>query len=297
MEHQIRPKSRLFSTTKSTQRNPIGPESPNFIHVPQTRQPDAYYSPHVKGILPTPRHIFPRVANAAEKMTSPSYLAATAPDPSERTLNAPKPKDPSIRQFVEWKSKISEHRRRNLRESLVELRERKTKTDNRLDARTAAKQRERARLLNAPTPAHEKFTVASVLQSSLPLKNGLQDPDREARIEQKKANFAAHDARKRAERRNALHTLYMNARDFIVTEEKLTEAVEKAFDPHSKQFDNDYRRGLNIWNLGYPETAKTLLDRASSGENGRTMERLGGFGGVMDERMKRIGEELTGGKM
>ncbi|KAL8807550.1 MAG: hypothetical protein Q9223_004295, partial [Gallowayella weberi] len=261
-----------------------------------TRQPDAYYRPHVKGILPIPRRIFPQVGNTAEEKTSPAYLAATAPDPSERTLNAPKPEDPSTRRFVEWKSKISEHRRRNLRESLMELRERKTKTDNRLGARTAAKQRERARLLSAPTPAHEKFTVASVLQSSLPSRNGLQDPDREARIERKKANFAAHVERRKAERQNALHTLYMNARDFIVTEERLKEAVEKAFDPHSKQFDNDHRRGLNIWNLGYPVTVKKLLERANKGETGRTVERMSGFGGVMDERMKRIGEELTGGK-
>ncbi|KAL8682635.1 MAG: hypothetical protein Q9186_001322 [Xanthomendoza sp. 1 TL-2023] len=296
-KHQLRPISRLFSTSHPTQRLAIGPESPNFIHVPQSAQPDAYYRPHIKGILPTPRLIFPRPANGAEAKTSPAYLAATTPDPSERTLNAPKSKDPSTRRLVEWKAKISEHRRRNLRESLMELRERKLKTDKRLHARTASKQRMRARLLSAPTPADEKFTMASVLQSSLPSRSGLQDPDRDARIEQKRANFAAHDAMKKAERQNALHTLYMNARDFIVTEEKLTEAVEKAFDPSSKQFDNDAKRGLNIWNLGYPLTVREQLERAKKGESGRMVERLSGFRGVTDERMRRIGEELTGGKI
>ncbi|KAL8907135.1 MAG: hypothetical protein Q9171_005977 [Xanthocarpia ochracea] len=295
---QRAPRSRLFSTTTPSHRPSIGPESPNYIHVPRAPQPDAYYRPHIKGILPTPRPIFPKHdKKAPEEKTSESYLAATIPDPSPKTLNAPKPKDPFARRLVEWKSKIAEHRRRNLRESLLELRDRKAKTDTRLAARTAAKQRLRESLLNAPTPADEKYTAASILQSSLPSRKGLQDPDREARIEQKKANFAAHDAMKKAERRNALHTLYMNAREFIVTEEKLNEAVERAFDPYSTQFDNESRRGLNVWNLGYPETVKEQLDRANKGEQGRAVERSSGFSGVTDERMRRIGEALTGGKM
>lgn len=102
---------------------------------------------------------------------------------------------------------------------------------------------------------------------------------------------------KKAERRNALHTLYMNARDFIVTEEKLNEAVERAFDPYSEQFTNEARRGLNVWNLGYPETVKEALERANKGEKGRAVERSSGFSGMTDERMRRIGEELTGGKI
>ncbi|KAI4250176.1 MAG: hypothetical protein L6R40_000348 [Gallowayella cf. fulva] len=294
---QLRPIPRLFSTSALSHRPAIGPESPNFIHVPRAPQPEAYYRPHVKGILPFPRRIFPRTDTDATDKTSPSYLAATTPDPSPRTLNAPKPKDPSTRRFVEWKSQIAEHRRRNLRESLVELKDRKTKIDSRIGARAAAKQRERARLLSAPTPPDEKYTAASVLQSSLPSRRGLQDPDREARIERKRANFAAHDAMKKAERRNALHTLYMNARDFIVTEEKLGEAVERAFDPDSTQFTNQSRHGLNVWNLGFPETVKEQLERANRGESGRAVDRLSGFGGVTDERMRKIGEELTGGKM
>ncbi|KAI4254770.1 MAG: hypothetical protein L6R42_007049, partial [Xanthoria sp. 1 TBL-2021] len=227
--------SRLFSTTTPSHRPSIGPESPNYIHVPRAPQPDAYYRPHIKGILPTPRPIFPQHDKTApETKTSDAYFALTIPPPSPATLNAPIPKGlgPSTRRLIEWKSKIADHRRRNLRESLVELRERKKKTDARLDARIAAKQYQRDRLLNAPTPADEKFTAASVLQSTLPSRSGLQDPDREARIQQKREMFAAHDAMKKAERRNALHTLYMNAREFIVTEEKLNEAVEKAFDPY-----------------------------------------------------------------
>ncbi|KAI4219119.1 MAG: hypothetical protein L6R36_008552 [Xanthoria steineri] len=292
--------SRLFSTTTPSHRPSIGPESPNYIHVPRAPQPDAYYRPHIKGILPTPRPIFPiHNKNAPETKTSDAYFAATTPDPFPATINAPQAKglDPSARRHIEWKSKSAEHRRRNLRESLLELRDRKQKTDARLQARVAAKQYQRDKLLNAPTPPDEKYTAASILQSTLPSRSGLQDPDRDARIARKRANFSAHDAMKKAERRNALHTLYMNARDFIVTEEKLNEAVERAFDPYSEQFTNEARRGLNVWNLGYPETVKEQLERANKGEKGRAVERSSGFSGVTDERMRRIGEELTGGKI
>lgn len=89
----------------------------------------------------------------------------------------------------------------------------------------------------------------------------------------------------------------MNARDFIVTEEKLQEAVERAFDPRSGQFDTDAKRGLNIWNLEYPDTVKEMLERVNRAEGGKAVERFAGYGAVTDERMRRLGEELTGGKM
>ncbi|KAL8931232.1 MAG: hypothetical protein Q9216_007251, partial [Gyalolechia sp. 2 TL-2023] len=189
------------------------------------------------------------------------------------------------------------HRRRNLRESLQELRSRKEKSDSRLAAIGSLQQSERAALLSAPTPSDEKYTSSSVVQSSLPGRSGLPDPDRERRIEAKKQNYATHAASKKAERRNALHTLYMNAREFIVTEEKLQEAVERAFDPQNKQFDTDARRGLNVWNLDFPDTVKDMLARVNRGEGGKAVERFAGYGAVTDERMRRLGEELTGGKM
>ncbi|KAL8907760.1 MAG: hypothetical protein Q9207_001243, partial [Kuettlingeria erythrocarpa] len=230
---------------------------------------------------------------------SPSYLADTTPRPSPHRLAAPKPTDPSARRHVEWKARLAEDRRRNLRESLRELKVRKERSDRWVAVRSTAKQEERERLLSSPIPAHEKFTSPSVIQSSLPQRSGLPDPDREARIEQKKANYARHAAMKQAERRNALHTLYMNARDFIVTEEKLSEAVERAFDPASEQFDNESRRGLNVWNLGYPESVREMLEKASkeAGTRVSALEGMAGYGKITGERMRRLGEELTGGKM
>ncbi|KAI4097542.1 MAG: hypothetical protein LQ344_000275 [Seirophora lacunosa] len=293
--------ARSFSTTASPHLPSIGPESPQFIHVPRPPQPDAPYHPHIKGILPTPRQIFPKTRSKKETTdkTSPSYLDATTPPPSARTLLAAKPADPSTRRLVEWRAKVADHRRRNLRESLGELKRRKDRTDKRYAARSAAKQEERAQLLSAPAPADEKYTSPSVLQSSLPKRGGLPDPDREARVEQKRRNYANALAMKQTARRNALHTLYMNARDFIVTEEQLTEAVEKVFDPQSRQFDSEDSKGLNVWNLGYPDTVKEMLERASQEADmrGKALEQYAGNAGVMEERMRRLSEELTGGKM
>ncbi|KAL8837019.1 MAG: hypothetical protein Q9170_002673 [Blastenia crenularia] len=288
--------TRYLSTTSPTHHPQIRPESPNFIHVPRPPQPDAPYQPHIKGILPIPRRLFPR---SAPDRTTPEYLAATTPDPSPQTLSAPKPTDPSTRRLVEWKSKVAHHRRRNLRESLHELKGRKEKSDRRYAARSAAKQHMREKLLSAPTPADERFTTPSVIQSALPIRggSGLPDPNREARVAAKRQNHATHEAYKKAERRNALHTLYMNARDFIVTEEKLEEAVEKAFDPQSKQFDSESRRGLNVWNLGYQETVSEMLGKANKVDRAKALESYQGYGGIVGERMRRLGEELTGGKM
>ncbi|KAL8919829.1 MAG: hypothetical protein Q9208_006562 [Pyrenodesmia sp. 3 TL-2023] len=291
--------ARSFTITSSKHLPSLGPESPSFIHVPRPPQPDAPHHPHIKGVLPIPRKIFSGDETANARKISPSYLDTTTPRSSPNRLAAPKPTDPSARRLVEWKARLAEDRRRNLRESLRELKGRKEKSDRWTAARSSAKQKEREGLLSAPTPADEKFTSPSVLQSSLPQRSALPDPDREARIEQKKANYARHAAMKQAERRNALHTLYMNARDFIVTEERLSEAVERAFDPRSKQFENDSREGVNIWNLGYPETVREMLEKASKEEGTRlgALEGMAGYGKITGERMRRLGEELTGGKM
>ena len=93
----------------------------------------------------------------------------------------------------------------------------------------------------------------------------------------------------------------MNARSFIVTEAALTEAVEKAFDPNNDQFTTDNRMGMNIWNRGYPETVKEMLDAANEdgrrGMEERAVQKKSGHADVTDRRMGRLGEELTGGKM
>lgn len=152
-------------------------------------------------------------------------------------------------------------------------------------------------LVAKPERDDERFTSPSILNSMRPSNRALlPDPDRASRLATKQANVAAQEAAKQEDRRNALHTLYMNAGKFIITEEHLNRVVDQVFDDH-KQFANDSRNGLNIWNTGYPETVQEMLSQANRESGGNAIDRHQGYGPVTKERMKRVGEELTGGKM
>lgn len=169
-------------------------------------------------------------------------------------------------------------------------------SEKRMSIRSRGKESHRQALLSAPLPPDEQHTQPSVLSSSLSHRGTLPDPDRAARLEQKRRNVEAHEARKREERRNDLHVLYTNAQNFIVTEEALSKEVDRVFDD-LEQFSTETRPGLNIWNRGYPPKVKEMLQRSNIGEASTAVQMESGHGALMNERIKRVGEELTGGRM
>ena len=189
-------------------------------------------------------------------------------------------------------------RRRNLREGLTELKQRKKEIDRSKAIMRAQNFRIREKLLYAPERMDVYLTTPSVLSSQQPARyRGLPDPTRPARLVAKSKNVVDMAAMREETRRNALHTLYVNAGDFITTGDKLDGVIDKAFDDNS-QFRSDSSEGVNIWNLGYPETVQELLQKANK-SGGRQMALDSAMGNEMvtKERMRRIGEELTGGKM
>ncbi|KAI7570519.1 hypothetical protein KC317_g2389, partial [Hortaea werneckii] len=118
---------------------------------------------------------------------------------------------------------------------------------------------------------------------------------------------------KRAERLDHLHTLYLNAKTFIVTPQQLDQAVDEAFgtveDP--VRFDGDQHydangfyntgtrdaRSQSVWAQGKPERVQDMLNRAN-GQGGKlAMENAGSLASVNKDRVRRIGEVLTGGRM
>ena len=131
----------------------------------------------------------------------------------------------------------------------------------------------------------ERLTLPTILSAQLPSQIRITDPDRAARIAQKRANTAAHEARRIENRRDDLHTLYMNAGDFITDRARANALVDSAFDDLT-QFQNDDSQGENLWHTGYP---KTVAERLRGGL--LTNEE------IQEERMRRIAETLTGGKM
>ncbi|MCJ1455424.1 hypothetical protein MMC28_005779 [Mycoblastus sanguinarius] len=293
-----RTNSPRFSTSTAAKAQ-LSPESPKFIEIPRPVQPQQIYRPFVKGVLPVPRQLFPRkTKSGVTDKAAPDYLANITPEPIEDKTRPRKIEDPKTAEFVSWKARQAEARRRNLRESLIELQQRKRQMDGVVAARSLRKQAERTRVLSAPEREDERLTNPSVLTSETPTKHHLlPDPNRTARLARKRENVARIEAMRQENRRNALHTLYINAGSFITTGAQLDRVIDQAFDDES-QFSTDQRHGENIWNLGFPETVQELLRKANKAPGSqKAMDSAEGNAGVTRERMRRIGEELTGGKM
>ena len=244
-----------------------------------------------------PRPILRRRSRSQDPdKASPEYLANVTPEPikDKRT-----PEEASQEaEFVSWKARQSEQRRRNLRESLVELNYRNQRTNRISTARLKRRAEERHQLITAPEREDERLTNPSVLQSEKPAKHHtLPDPDREARLAQKRENVARMEAFRREERQNKLHTLYVNASNFITTAKQLDTVVDTVFDDPD-QFTSDAQPGLNVWNLGYPETVLELLNKANKDPRSqKALSSAEGNAAITRRRMRRVAEELTGGKM
>ena len=172
--------------------------------------------------------------------------------------------------------------------------------------RASATQAERMERLNMPEREDERLTAPSNnLDLDALFNQPIPDPTREERLERKKLNIEAAALRKQEARLDALHSLYMNARDFIVTPQQLDKAVDEAFGT----VENPVRFGVSmgawdsnpkaksIWAEGRPERVQDMLNRANSNPGGRAMDNAGGYSDVNKERIRRIAESLTGGKM
>jgi len=239
-----------------------------------------------------PRNIFPR--RSADK-TSAEYLASATPEPTHDASTHPSG-DSSRADYIEWKQRMAATRRKNLREGLVELGHRKQKTDRAVAARSAYKKAEHERLIHAAERDDERLTNPSITAAMKQFQSGnVPDPDRPTRIAEKAARIQAKQAAKEEERRDALHTLYTRARDFITTESQLNATIDRVFVEHPEEFTNEGGSGDNIWNRGPPETVQQMLNETNKTGN-NAIKHYTGFGDVTQKRVRRIAEELTGGK-
>lgn len=277
--------SRSFST--STARRYIPPESPAFIDIPQPLQQVQDSKPRAKGILPLPRELFP--ASRPDK-PGKEYLANVTRDPLEKNVKS----EDQLTETGKYKRRMAELRKTHLRSSLKELHARKTSIDGSIASRSAAKQRDRTRLLAQAEREDARLTNVSIPSAMQPQPLLALSPEQELEIYN--TRVAAHEASlaaKHEDRLDKLHTLYMHARAFITTKEQLTQAIEETFtSAHS------------IWNKeGVPDTVATMIQRGRD----RTADQ--GRGGVMlagdvaeraakdQDRMKKIAERLSGGKL
>lgn len=189
---------------------------------------------------------------------------------------------------------MAEMRRKNLREGLVALRARKRREDKRVASRSLFKSREREARLHAPQREDERLTSPTITEAMRSLQVGaVPDPYRKLRVAKKAAMAAASEAAKEDARRNALHTLYMNARTFITTEEQLDAKIEEIFVKRPFAGSNSD----NIWDAkGPPPTVREMLSTINHSQK-KAIDYHSGPAVITGQRIKKIAEELTGGKM
>ncbi|MCJ1233288.1 hypothetical protein MMC14_001243 [Varicellaria rhodocarpa] len=280
---------KLLRHATSSAQVSIPPESPKFIDIPQPPQQQARITRPIKGVLPAPRQLFSR--KNVDK-TSAEYLAATTQEPTI-TENV-KPIDASTAGYVTWKARSAERRRQNLREGLIELHHRKQVMDQRRRARSAFKRAESERAVRQPIREDEQLTSPTISELMTPacLAN-VPDPNQQRRIARMRKNVENKEKWKIDERRNALHSLYMNARDFIVTEAALNARVDEVFDEEWFKVNE----GRSIWDRekGQDTVRELLRDATRNGTKAGVND--AGYTSTTMKRVRRIGEELTGGKI
>ncbi|KAI9682073.1 MAG: hypothetical protein M1817_000127 [Caeruleum heppii] len=277
--------ARLFSSTPSILQ--VGPESPKYIQIPKPRQPSTPTERRLRGILPTPREIFPR---RARDKVSPEYLDSVTPEPSIKASSQAPSNDHSM-----YKSRMAETRRRNLREGLLELHARKQQKDGFVAARSKRRHAEREKLLAQDTQEDERLTTPSIVQSMKELQRGpVPDPDRARRIAEKVARVQGKATERENQRRDALHSLYVQAKNFITTEEKWNEEVERVFNDDTGSTLTGDPAERSIWSRGAPDSISDLLNVDT--KSTRSAARAEAYQRLNEERVGRIGDELTRGQ-
>jgi hypothetical protein len=232
-----------------------------------------------------PRELFP--ARRTDKPRK-RYLNAATPLPqSERTVS-PNSSDPEKQA---WKHKMAELRRQNLRDGLQDLYARKKSSEGMMVSRSLENQNRRDRILRQSEREDELLTRSSTIQAMQPHKQPiLPDPNREERLALSRARLESKQAQKEAERRDYLQSLYVNARNFITTEEQLTAEIDRVFpEGENEAWRNDHQPGENIWNLGNPPTVNSLFHKTRNSESARW--------DLSQERVKKLAEAITGGKI
>lgn len=276
----LRPANRSFATSPA--RHAIGPESPKFIEVPQSRQPYGRAPRDIKGVLPPPRRVFPNGTTHAAVL---ERIQNTNPASTKSQPLASNTTPVGVNDRMAWKRRVTEQRRQNLAEGLTALYQRKVSMEWAHACKERKKDAARRALLLAPPSADEQHTATTCLAARGLPKGILPDPHREQRVAKAKRQVAAMQAEREDDRMYALHNLYMNARGFITTEEQLAELMEREFVD-----------GASIWAKdGAPQTVAEKI--AVLGGTDGLLSLFLQQSELVNHRMTKIAEKITGGKL
>lgn len=226
--------------------------------------------------------------HAHQLITWPQYFSKVTPESTSQSEPA--------NEYVAWKRRMATSRRENLRAGLVQLSYRKAAQEHTVVHHARQKQREREKLVNAPQREDEQLTNPTIREAvrTFQTGNAVPDPNREARIAASAARVKAKEIQREERRRDALHTLYMHAREFIVTEQQLDDKIDEIFTdaPHKEHIHD-----TNIWTaLGAPVTVANMLAEVNNTEKAATKFHSNGALRA-GKRLTKMAEELTGGKI
>jgi hypothetical protein len=283
------PKARQFSSTPAALA--LGPQSPNYIEVPKPAQPTFPLEPHVKGHLPIPRDIF-KTRNQHPK-ESDVFLRKSTKDAKDRKAPGPFSRDVDFRLY---KQRLADARKEALKQGVKELHARKVTSEAQHLDRIQKSGALRTKLAMAPRREVDILTETSVSKG---VRDFLADslPTANKNIEARRRAYERKQAAQQAVRESRLHDLYTNARTFIVSEEQLDQAIEETFGTDEAPIGWDIKgnagprasghEGLSPWHGPMPEGVGDKMNNLRGGEGV----------GLAKERVKKLAEELTGGKM
>lgn len=287
--------SRPFSSTPPALA--LGPQSPNYIEVPKPAQPTFAIAPDVKGHLPIPRDI---TKTRSKHENLESFLSETTKEATARKAPGPFSRDADFRLY---KQRLADARKAALKEGAKELHARKVTSEAQHLDRIQKSGELRRKLATAPRREVDVLTETSVSKGVRDFLAGTL-PAPEKNIEARRRAYKKRMAAQEAVRQSRLHDLYTNARTFIVSEEQLDQAIDEAFGTEENPVGwnmkgQEGRRlskdtsgvsgyeGLSPWTGPMPEGVGDKMEKLRGGEGV----------GLAKERIKKLAEELTGGKM
>ena len=267
----------------------VPPESPDFVQIPKTLQPNAERRPKLKGHLPIPRPIFS--SREGDRRVTAKFMKQTAPiSKAERARRKPKSINDARHRLM------AASRREALRAGLQGLWERKQHREERALKRNTAKRTAHRAAALAPERSDELLTRATVRAATALTTEVIPDPERFTKAEAAAERHRAKMALKAEQRRDALARLYVAAGNFIVDEKELEARVSAVFKDnvfHTHVFASS----SNIWETqGHPITVAELKAEMTAGGQAFTFGTKSDLG-KSTVRQKLVAEELTGGKL
>ncbi|GAO16722.1 uncharacterized protein UV8b_07918 [Ustilaginoidea virens] len=282
--------SRTFLTSHPVGSSRVPPESPYYVRLPTPPQSDEIKPIRVRGHLPVPREVFPRLEG--DRKVRADYIEKTAP-------SSTKPREGNSTAQI-WKTAMAESRRNNLKDGLDALWSRRLNLENSRNIRVSRKFREHNKARSAAERDDDRLTRPTILESMLDT-TVYPDPSRFFRANRSRTKVMAREDSNREARRDSLMELYISASNFIVEEADLKIEIDKVFaeDCFRQKSQNDFHHSIteNTWGMhGKPPSVANMME-TSTGVSTKVMDVHESEHDRSAKRQKRIAEDLTGGKM